>query len=335
MKKLLTLPFLILLVGCVSYYYPQTALKDGVYYAEDDPTYVVSSGAYVGVAYYPWSSLDYFYLGYNPYPRYGFYYGYGGHGGYSFSVAYGYSPWYYPYSGYGYYSPWYTSYSHRHGRGNDRYAGNDHSDRRDRDRKRVDGDELPPDHRDEKTRAGNDSGSRVGRYVSTPPAGYSGNRGMVIRSRQDAKPGKTRIEDDKYAPSQPVSAKAAGSTSTLRASDSRTTAGGVRYRSDTKQGKTRTGTVVSSPSSNGIIIVAEPVRPAGASSGSRNPGSTARPVTASTRSNKSSNGKVSRPPVASRPNSSSRSNGRSRSSRSSSSHRDSNNESSSTRQKHK
>jgi hypothetical protein len=110
MKRLLILPFLVLLTSCVTYYYPQTALQDGVYYAEDDPSYVVYSNSYAGVAYYPWSSLDYFYMGYYPYPRYGFGYGYGG--GWSFGVSYGYSPWYYPYSNYGYYSPWYASYYH-------------------------------------------------------------------------------------------------------------------------------------------------------------------------------------------------------------------------------
>ena len=82
MKKLLILPLLVLLTGCVSYYYPATAYEDGVYYAEDDPAYVVYSDAYAGVSYYPWSSLDYFYLGYNPYPGYSFGYGYGS--GFSF-----------------------------------------------------------------------------------------------------------------------------------------------------------------------------------------------------------------------------------------------------------
>ena len=89
MKKLLILPLLILLTGCVTYYYPETALEDGVYYAEDDPSYVVYPRGYAGVAYYPWSSLDYFYMGYYTYPGYGW----------------GYSPWYYPYYYYGYYPP--------------------------------------------------------------------------------------------------------------------------------------------------------------------------------------------------------------------------------------
>ncbi|MGD9021881.1 MAG: hypothetical protein PVF46_08790, partial [Lysobacterales bacterium] len=68
MKNLLILPLLALLSGCVTYYYPETALEDGVYYAEDDPSYAVYSDSYVSVGYYPWYSLDYFYLGYYPYP---------------------------------------------------------------------------------------------------------------------------------------------------------------------------------------------------------------------------------------------------------------------------
>ena len=52
MKKLLILLLLVLLSGCVSYYHPETALEDGVYYAEDDPSYVVYQGGYSG-AYYP------------------------------------------------------------------------------------------------------------------------------------------------------------------------------------------------------------------------------------------------------------------------------------------
>jgi hypothetical protein len=54
MKKLLILPLLVLLSACVRYYYPETAYEDGVYYAEDDPAYVVFQGGYAGAAYYPW-----------------------------------------------------------------------------------------------------------------------------------------------------------------------------------------------------------------------------------------------------------------------------------------
>lgn len=128
MKKLLILPLLVLLTSCVTYYYPETALEDGVYYAEDDPSYVVYQGGYPYVDYYPWSSLDYFYLGYQPYPGYPYY------TGFPFGFGGGYSPWHYPYSYYGY------------------------------------------------------------SYVSTMPSGFSGNRGMVIRSNETTKIGKSTIQ---------------------------------------------------------------------------------------------------------------------------------------------
>lgn len=102
MRKLLIFPLLLLLASCVSYYYPKTALEDGIYYAEDDPAYVVNEGVYIGVAYYPWSSLDYFYFGYHPYPIYPYYYGF----------AAGYAPWHYPFGSYGFYSPLYVSHYH-------------------------------------------------------------------------------------------------------------------------------------------------------------------------------------------------------------------------------
>ena len=70
MKKLSFL-LLVIFTGCVRYYAPQTAFENGVYYAEDDPAYVDASGAYNVVTYYPWGSLDYFYLAYYPYRYYG------------------------------------------------------------------------------------------------------------------------------------------------------------------------------------------------------------------------------------------------------------------------
>jgi len=105
MKKLLISPLILLLTACVSYYYPQTALEDGVYYAEDDPAYDNYTYSYAGASYYPWHSLDYFYLGYSPYVGYGN--GPYGYGGFSIGLSYGYSPWY-PY--YGYSTPWYGSH---------------------------------------------------------------------------------------------------------------------------------------------------------------------------------------------------------------------------------
>lgn len=132
MKKLLTLSFIILLSGCVTYYDPQTALEDGVYYAEDDPFYVMDSGG----AYYPWSSLDYFYLSYHIYPRY---------------IPYYYYPPYAPYHlvrwpGYGqcsYYVGCYPYYGYYRGYGRDHYAGSGHDGSRNHNSERGYGSELP------------------------------------------------------------------------------------------------------------------------------------------------------------------------------------------------
>jgi hypothetical protein len=264
MKKLLMLPLLVLLTGCVTYYYPETALEDGVYYAEDDPSYVVYSDAYAGTPYYPWSSLDYFYLGFNPYPS-----SYGG--GFSIGISYGYSPWYYPYSGYGYYSPWYTSHYHhpyyaarrpynryysQHNRGHyqdkrnflgnryDRYAGDGDGARRNRTGEDVSVNEHPSG------RSSSDSASPTHRYVSTAPSGYSGNQGMVIRSRESKKTGKSQLQPDQSAPLQAVSGTPSNSPVVQPDSHAQRAGNEVRRRSDTKQTRSRTHPVGSSPSSS-------------------------------------------------------------------------------------
>ena len=280
MKKLLILPLLVLLTGCVTYYYPQTALQDGVYYAEDDPSYVVYSDSYAGVAYYPWSSLDYFYLGYNPYPRYGFGYGYGG--GFSFGISYGYSPWYYPYSYYGYYSPWYASYNHypyypawrpyrgyyshynrghhkykkghRGGGHDDRYAGNDNYDPRNRGAENEDRYENPDERRNKGSQSNSYSASRVNRYVSTAPSGYSSNRGMVIRNRETTKIGKSRLEPTKSVPVQAVSVSPVNFRTAQSNYRTRQSGSEVRYSSGAKQGRSRTSPVESGASSRGIVV---------------------------------------------------------------------------------
>ena len=227
MKKLLILLLLPLLSGCVTYYTPETVIEDGVYYADEDPAYINNayvSGSYVyaGAAYYPWWSMDYFYLGYRPYG-----YGYYGYGGFSIGLSYGYSPWYYPY--YSYFSPWHYPYNHyahrpywrRHGdycqpynacgRSNygnsgggdhNRYADNNHgnpTDRRNRGGKDEDGNEDPGNRRD-RNRTGSNDASPVRRYVSTAPSGYSGDQGMVIRSREAKKTGKHRVDPAKTEP---------------------------------------------------------------------------------------------------------------------------------------
>lgn len=221
MKKLLILPVFVLLSACVSYYYPETAMEDGVYYAEDDPSYVVFQGGYPGAAYYPWSSLDYFYLGYYPYPGYAFYYGY------PFGIAYVYSPWHYPRGYYGYYSPWYASYNHypfypawrpysgycshysgcgrwknmeQREDGRNRYAGRDNRGRGNRDDDVIDREKVPVSSPALPVDNGVYATSPFSRYVSTAPAGYSGNRGMIIRNNGVTKIGKSRLEPGKSSP---------------------------------------------------------------------------------------------------------------------------------------
>lgn len=226
MKKLLILLLIFLLSGCVSYYYPETALEDGVYYAEDDPSYVVYQGGYRGATYYPWLSLDYFYLGYHPYPRDAFYFGY------PYGLAYIYSPWHYSNGYYGYYSPWYASYYHypfyptwrpysgycshysgcsrwtnmeRREDGRNQYAGSDRGTRRGREDDVIDGEELPVNSPDLPVDSGAYATSPFRRYVSTAPAGYTGSRGMIIRNNGVTKIGKSRLEPTK--PSSTVSGR--------------------------------------------------------------------------------------------------------------------------------
>jgi hypothetical protein len=191
MKKLLILLLLVSLSGCVSYYYPETAFEDGVYYAEDDPSYVVYSGGYAGYGYYPWSSLDCFYFGYYS------------HGCYSYYSR----PYYYYYDPF--YPVWRTHYrhrmfhddylyaqkkNHRH-KNKDRYAGVNDPGPNDRD---EDGD-YPIERPGEVVKDREQGGSPVihHRYVSTPPAGYSGGRGMVFRSKASTKVGKSYLESGK------------------------------------------------------------------------------------------------------------------------------------------
>ena len=218
------MPLLIFMAGCVTYYYPETALEDGVYYAEDDPSYVLNSGDYSGVVYYPWSSLDYFYMGYWPYPRYGVVYGY--------PFGPGYSPWDYPNGFYGYYSPWYTprhyGYYWRPYRGycgravdcrwqqyGNRYSRHAPAHRGNRGGEHEVG-EAYSSGQDGATDRNSDSSSR---YIVTAPPGYSGNQGMVIRSNESSKIGKSRLEPAKPVRSTPVSARSS-TTGTLPGSPS-------------------------------------------------------------------------------------------------------------------
>jgi len=293
MKKLLTLSLILLLSGCVTYYYPQTALQDGVYYAEDDPSYVIDSGGYVGFSYYPWSSLDYFYLGYHPYARFGFGYGhnYGYGSGWSVGFSYAYSPWYYPSDYYGFYSPWYAShyrhhypawrpyhgYNHgnyRHGNkkhhqnNNDyRYAGNGNGhgngNRGHGNRAGEYNDDVrsPVERNRGKTYSSGRKAEPVRKYVSTTPPGYSGNRGMEVRSRGSKNTGKTTkqpIRDDRVTVIKLDPSFQRRAQSKSRSRQSTGAAGEVRYHTASKQGRTRTQPVESASYSRGLVIATSP-----------------------------------------------------------------------------
>ncbi|MCW8926149.1 MAG: hypothetical protein OQJ84_07835 [Xanthomonadales bacterium] len=275
MKKLLILPLLVLLTGCVSYYYPETAFEDGVYYAEDDPDYVVYSGTYTSDVYYPWYSLDYFYLGYYPSSWYSFAYGYPS--GFSLGLNYGFSPWYYPNHHYGYYSPWYGSsyhhhyypawrpyrgyYSRHHDGRHDRYAGDGRHDRGRHDYDRND----RRNHSNDKNRREDYSRDRyrsssVRRYVSTAPAGKGGDRGMVVRSRDSAKVSKSRLHVDPATSGKTVKARPAQHGIVVQPNYRVKSAGTeVRYRSNTKQTRSRTGPASPSADSRGLIVKANPI----------------------------------------------------------------------------
>ena len=273
MKKLLTLGLTILLSGCVTYYYPETALEDGVYYAEDDPSYVIDSSGYVDASYYPWSSMDYFYLDYYAYPRFGYY------GGLSIGIGYGYSPWYYGPRYYGYYSPWYAwhapYYHHSHyyawrpyyghgykGHGNKHYKRKGNKHRKKKNYRYADNKGKGngknargykrEEYSDEQKRPTGSKGSRsyangknsepVKRYVSTTPSGYSGDRGMEVRSRGTKATGNTRTQPIRRE--QPTTVKLTPSTKSVsrnnyRSRQSTGSAGEVRYRAGNKQGRSR------------------------------------------------------------------------------------------------
>lgn len=222
MKKLIIFLLLVLLTGCVKYYSPETAFEDGVYYAEDDPSYVLNAGDYSGVVFYPWSSLDYFYLGYRSYPGYG----YGFAHTYPFGMSY--SPWDYPNGYYGFHSPWYFSYhnypywrpyrgyclhyglcpQYRHGGGHNRYAR-----KGGKRRGRVGDDEAYI--LNQESDVVNDDNSSVSRHVSTAPAGHSGNQGMVIRNRESKKSGQSHIGPVKTTPSKSVSVRPSTSSTSV------------------------------------------------------------------------------------------------------------------------
>ncbi len=215
MNKWFVLPMLALLTACVSYYQPESALEDGVYYPEDDPAYRYNADDYYysRVVVYPWSSLDSFYFGYWPYSIYGF--GYWPYAGYGFSFVYPdepgfavgyyafYSPWYSRgYATY-YYPPVWRPYRyncHHHGRcgehgndernpGNDRYAG---------DGGQIygypggSGEENAFYSHNVKNKMGHAGYPPTKRYVSKTATGRTAYQGNAVKSKESAKTTRNR-----------------------------------------------------------------------------------------------------------------------------------------------
>lgn len=219
MKKLLILPLLVLLTACVQYYYPETAMEEGVYYAEDDPKYVVFQGGDPAFVYYPWSSLDYFYLGYSPYYPYSFYTFDPYYTAPPFAIWYRWWPRYLPGRYYGYYPSiygfnfydrhypgWrpYRGFCAEHGECGKR-SGNRPGSDRDRlvegrdgaapvnDRDIIDG-VVPADSLGNLKSAGSGSRASNGRFILTLPPGYASNQGMIIRQNEASKTGRDKVE---------------------------------------------------------------------------------------------------------------------------------------------
>jgi len=214
MNRWLVLPVLALLTACVSYYQPESALEDGVYYPEDDPAYRYNTDDYYysRVVVYPWSSLDSFYFGYWPYSSYAF--GYWPYSGYGFSFVYPdepgfavgyyafYSPWYSrAYSTYYYPPAWrpYRNNCHHHGRcgehGNDGDAGDG--------RYAAEGGQnngYPGGGGEENAFYSNNVRNKMGqagypptnRYVLKSPADRTGYQGLATQNQVPAKAGKSR-----------------------------------------------------------------------------------------------------------------------------------------------
>ncbi len=216
MKKLLILPLLVLLTACVQYYSPETAMEDGVYYAEDDPKYMVFQGGDPGAVYYPWASLDYFYLGYGPYYPYPIYPYYTG---FPFGMLYGWSPWYLPDRYYGYHPSMYGyNYYNRHhrgwrpyngycanygqcgkrrgnrtGYGQNRFVGQQNDVAPVNDKDIIDG-VTPADNLENMKSAGSRSSVSNGRFILTLPPGYASNQGMTISRNEATKTGRDKVD---------------------------------------------------------------------------------------------------------------------------------------------
>jgi hypothetical protein len=210
-KALIIVIMSAMLAGCAS---PYHSMRDSGYSYPATRTYVLSP-SYFDAAWYPWWSMDYFYLGSHYYRPFDSSFSFGLYSGYPYYSPYFfpgyYSAWYAPYR---YYDPWFGGnygwgfgYSHYHPYWRHHYAApEDRTPRRDPANARV---PRQGKYWDDGQLGYSGQGSpekpRAARNVSVAPSGNAGDRGMVIINRSDSKIGPTRagpVSGAGMAPSQ-------------------------------------------------------------------------------------------------------------------------------------
>jgi len=248
-RSLLLILCALALQGCITYYYPAYAPGEDEYYAEDDYATEAEYYEYEGetydlgtpvvdlrvasAAYYPWRSLDYYYLGPHYYrPQY---LGYTSGWYSSFGYLHSYPPYYSPYGVYGplfypspflnVYEPWYDPWYGWPGYvnaprfiwydsyWNGRYQTNTGQDSPNSDyqegfgvsRSDVRLGDLGNSFADPRDRANYQPGrvqdkETVSRTISMSPSSRSGEQGMEVRSRRARK-----IEDPHIGPAPVIS----------------------------------------------------------------------------------------------------------------------------------
>ncbi len=284
MRSLMLIPLLALMMGCVTYYYPGLETPETVYYSTNDTVYDDYGGAvvthdYTTSRYYPWWSMDYFYLGsghyhsgfsvgfstrYSPWNRH---YGYPYHSYYypaTFYDPWFYSSWYAPihyhynYYDYGYsyayYNPFwqhrYREYHRRH-HDDDRYDDRYGNQRHPRNQRPNDQgyDTSLAENRERNRGDGRVEPGPVTRRVSVAPGSAAADRGMVVRSRENRKPTRDRTEpvNPKVIAAGSPASPATGSRAVREPGSDYTVARRgneqVRYRPESKQGRSRTAPV--------------------------------------------------------------------------------------------
>jgi hypothetical protein len=170
------------LQGCITYYPSTYQESDAVNYSRDD----IDAGwateelvDYSDMAFYPWWSLDYYYLG--------------GHYYRPYALSYWYYPFYRPYSYYAWYDPWWRMprYSYAYPYWYDPYWHSHYQKHHDATGYRDQRSEEFIDPRDRASQGYRpDRPSLPGptsRSISMTPSSVYGDRGMQVRSRSDRK----------------------------------------------------------------------------------------------------------------------------------------------------